>query len=149
MNTRKLSNTQEKRLAKNIGGRQVIGSGSTPFLKGDVITSDLFIEAKTKAVESKSISVKKAWLEKAQEQAYSMRKKDYAFGAEDRVQVKFSTFYELVKGCTQRDQMLNAINCNVPHRYIREMVTGKSEEPEKRELLIGAPKEEKQGGKKR
>ena len=78
MNTRKLSSTQEKRLAKNIGGRQVIGSGSTPFLKGDVITSDLFIEAKTKAVESKSISVKKAWLEKAQEQAYSMRKKDYA-----------------------------------------------------------------------
>lgn len=76
-----------------------------------------------------------------------------AFGAEDRVQVKFSTFYELVKGCTQRDQMLNAINCNVPHRYIREMVTGKSEdkseEPEKRELLIGAPKEEKQGGKKK
>lgn len=67
-----------------------------------------------------------------------------AFGAEDRVQVKFSTFYELVKGCTQRDQILNAINCNVPHRYIREMVTGKSEEPEKRELLIGAPKEEKQ-----
>lgn len=77
MNTRKLSDKQEKRLARNIGGRQVIGSGSTPFLKGDVITSDLFIEAKTKAVESKSISVKKAWLEKAQEQAYSMRKKDY------------------------------------------------------------------------
>lgn len=44
-----------------------------------------------------------------------------AFGAEDRVQVKFSDFYELVRGCTQRDQMLNAINCNVPHRYIREM----------------------------
>lgn len=41
-----------------------------------------------------------------------------AFGAEDRVQVKFSTFYELVKGCTQRDQLMNAINCNVPHRYI-------------------------------
>lgn len=78
MNTRKLSDKQEKRLAKNIGGRQVVGSGSTPFLKGDVTTSDLFIEAKTKAVESKSISVKKAWLEKAQEQAYSMRKKDYA-----------------------------------------------------------------------
>lgn len=28
-------------------------------------------------------------------------------------------------------------------------VTGKSEEPEKKELLIGAPKEEKQGGKKK
>lgn len=31
--------------------------------------------------------------------------------------------------------MLNAINCNVPHRYIREMVTGKSEEPEERMIL--------------
>lgn len=72
-----------------------------------------------------------------------------AFGAEDRVQVKFSTFYELVKGCTQRDQLMNAINCNVPHRYIREMATGKSEEPEKRELQIGAPEEERQGGKKK
>jgi len=29
------------------------------------------------------------------------------------------------------------------------MVTGKSEEPEKRELQIGAPEEEKQGGKKK
>lgn len=36
-----------------------------------------------------------------------------------------------------------------PKGGIREMVTGKSEEPEKKELLIGAPKEEKQGGKKR
>lgn len=72
-----------------------------------------------------------------------------AFSAEDRIQVKFSDFYELVRGCTQRDQMFNAINCNVPHRYIREMVTGKSEESEKRELQIGAPEEEKQGGKKK
>lgn len=72
-----------------------------------------------------------------------------AFSVEDRIQVKFSDFFELVRGCTQRDQMLNAINCNVPHRYIREMVTGKSEEPEKRELQIGAPEEEKQGGKKK
>lgn len=72
-----------------------------------------------------------------------------AFSAEDRIQVKFSDFYELVRGCTQRDQVLNTINCNVPHRYIREMVTGKSEEPENRELLVGAPEEEKQGGKKK
>ena len=52
------------------------------------------------------------------------------FNAEDRVQVKFSTFYEMVKGCTQRDMLMNGINCNVPHRYLREMSTGKSEEPE-------------------
>lgn len=75
--TRYKSNIQEKRLAKNMGGRQVIGSGSTPFLKGDVVAGNLFIEAKTKMEPSKSISVKKEWLEKAKEQAYSSRKEDY------------------------------------------------------------------------
>lgn len=32
--TRAKSSKQEKRIAKAIGGRQVVGSGSTPFLKG-------------------------------------------------------------------------------------------------------------------
>jgi hypothetical protein len=69
-----------------------------------------------------------------------------AFGAEDRVQVKFSTFYELVKGCTQRDLLMNGINCNVPHRYLREVMTGKSEEPELQDKLpCRIPKN---GGKK-
>lgn len=77
MSTRKVSNNQEKRLAKAIGGRQVIGSGSTPFLKGDVTTANLFIEAKTKMEPSKSIKVNKEWLDKAKEQAYKMRKEDY------------------------------------------------------------------------
>lgn len=76
--TRYKSNIQEKRIAKAVGGKQVIGSGSTPFLKGDVVTEDLFVEAKTKMEPSKSISVKKQWLEKAKEQSYQMRKRDYA-----------------------------------------------------------------------
>lgn len=76
--TRYKSDQQEKRLASGLGGRQVVGSGSTPFLKGDVVTSNLFVEAKTKVKASKSISIKKEWLEKAQEQSYSMRKRDYA-----------------------------------------------------------------------
>lgn len=50
-----------------------------------------------------------------------------AISSEDRVDVKFSDFYKLVKGCTQRDQLMNAIQCDVPHRYMREMMTGKSE----------------------
>jgi hypothetical protein len=75
--TRKVSNKQEKRISKAIGGRQVVGSGSTPFLKGDVTTANLFIEAKTKMEPSKSIKVNKEWLEKAKEQAYAMRKEDY------------------------------------------------------------------------
>lgn len=76
--TRKKSSQQEKRIAKAVGGKQVIGSGSTPFLKGDVIAENLFIEAKTKMEPSKSISVKKEWLEKAKKQAFETRKKDYA-----------------------------------------------------------------------
>ena len=77
VSTRAKSNQQEKRIAKAMGGKQVIGSGSTPFLKGDVIVDKLFIEAKTKLEPSKSISVKKEWLEKAKTQALSTRKEDY------------------------------------------------------------------------
>lgn len=76
--TRAKSSQQEKRIAKAMGGRQVIGSGSTPFLKGDVIVDQLFIEAKTKMEPSQQITVKKVWLEKAKEQALSTRKRDYA-----------------------------------------------------------------------
>ena len=76
--TRAKSSQQEKRIAKAMGGKQVIGSGSTPFLKGDVIVDKLFIEAKTKMEPSKSISVKKEWLEKAKAQAIATRKEDYA-----------------------------------------------------------------------
>lgn len=75
--TRAKSSQQEKRIAKAMGGKQVIGSGSTPFLKGDVIAGNLFIEAKTKMEPSKSISVKKEWLEKARAQAIATRKSDY------------------------------------------------------------------------
>lgn len=100
--TRAVSNTQEKRVAKAIGGRQVIGSGSTPFLKGDVTTSTLFIEAKTKMEPSKSIKVNKEWLEKAKEQAYSMRKEDYtvaiSFGdGADYYIVEDTLLYDLYK----------------------------------------------------
>lgn len=77
-NTRAKSSQQEKRIAKAMGGKQVIGSGSTPFLKGDVVVDQLFIEAKTKMVPSQQITVKKAWIDKAKEQALSTRKRDYA-----------------------------------------------------------------------
>ena len=42
------------------------------------------------------------------------------FGAEDRVQVKFSDFYKLMKQATQYEIAMNAVGCDVPHRYIRE-----------------------------
>lgn len=52
-----------------------------------------------------------------------------AFGKDDRVEVKFSDFYTLVKAASKSELMMNAVNCNVPHRFIRETMTGKSEEP--------------------
>lgn len=76
--TRAKSYEQEKRIAKAMGGRQVVGSGSTPFLKGDVVAGKLFIEAKTKMNPSQSITIKKAWVDKAKEQSLAMRKEDYA-----------------------------------------------------------------------
>ena len=76
--TRAKSSKQEKRIAKAMGGKQVVGSGSTPFLKGDVIVDKLFIEAKTRAEPAKQITVKREWLDKAKEQSHSMRKEDYA-----------------------------------------------------------------------
>lgn len=97
--TRYKSDQQERRIASHFpDGRKVMGSGSTPFLKGDVATPDLFIEAKTKAQASKSITVKKEWLEKAREQSYSMRKRDYAlaisFGEEKDYYVIEDRFME-------------------------------------------------------
>lgn len=53
-----------------------------------------------------------------------------AFGAEERVQVKFSDFYKLMKQAAQYEVAMNAVGCDVPHRYIREMMTGKSEAAE-------------------
>lgn len=34
----------------------------------------------------------------------------------------------------QRDMIMNAVNCNVPHRYIREMISG-SKEPKRNYIM--------------
>ena len=48
-----------------------------------------------------------------------------AFSAEDRVNVKFSDFYSLIKGCTQREMLMNALTTKVPYDYIIATMTGK------------------------
>lgn len=49
------------------------------------------------------------------------------FGAEEKISVKFSEFYSLVKEAAKSDLVMNAVNCDVPHKYIRETMTGKKE----------------------
>lgn len=58
-----------------------------------------------------------------------------AFSAEDRVEVKFSDFFNIIKQAAQKENIMNGVNCNVPHEYIREMVSGKQEEPQEVEAL--------------
>lgn len=127
--TRYKSNIQEKRIAKALGGRQVIGSGSTPFLKGDVVTSNLFVEAKTKMEPSKSISVKKQWLEKAQEQAYSQRKEDYtvaiSFGdGKDYYIIEDSLLEDLYKSREALRAVIENLEGLDPNPFVAEDSTG-------------------------
>ena len=50
--------------------------------------------------------------------------------------MRFSEFFALVKQAAQYETLMNAVNCDVPHRFIRETMTGKKEEvPEKKETL--------------
>lgn len=50
-----------------------------------------------------------------------------AISSEDRVEVKFSTFYTMMRESVKAELMMNAINCEVPYLCIREMMTGKKE----------------------
>ena len=67
-----------------------------------------------------------------------------AFAKEDRTEVKFSQFFALVKQAAQYETVMNAVNCDVPHWFIRETMTGKKEEvpeiPEKKEAVLGVAK---------
>lgn len=47
------------------------------------------------------------------------------FGKEDRIPVQFTEFYSLVKEAAKAELVMNAVNCDVPHKYIRETMTGK------------------------
>lgn len=51
-----------------------------------------------------------------------------AFSKEDRIEVKISQFTEVLKSACEKEILMNAIECEVPYQYIREMVTGKKEE---------------------
>lgn len=76
--TRYFSSKQEKHVAKAVGGKQVANSGATMFSKGDVARDNWLIECKTKTSPSQSMSIKKEWLEKNEEEAFAMQKEHSA-----------------------------------------------------------------------
>lgn len=64
---RKQSDKQEKRVAKNVGGRTTIASGQTPIDKGDVRSEDVRVECKY--TDKKSYTLKADDLVKVASQA--------------------------------------------------------------------------------
>lgn len=87
MNTREFSSKQEHRIAKIFDGKVVANSGATKFNKGDVVVSNILVECKTAVSPKESFSIKKEWLKKNKEEAFSLGL-DYSmiaidFGSED------------------------------------------------------------------
>lgn len=74
MSTRGASDKQEKRIAHKFNGKVVPNSGGTKFQGGDVVTDNFLIEAKTCLQSKNSMSIKKDWLIKMQEQAFEQGK---------------------------------------------------------------------------
>jgi hypothetical protein len=98
--TRFYSNRQEKAVAKAVHGKKVANSGATAFNKGDVTTDSWLFECKTVTHEQKSFTIKKDWLIKNKEEAFSMGKDFNAlvfdFGDSERYYVvDEKTFQEL------------------------------------------------------
>lgn len=42
---------------------------------------------------------------------------------EDRLDVRYTDFYKLMRESAKYELLMNAVNCNVPHQYIRKMAT--------------------------
>lgn len=74
MNTREMSNRQERAVAKSLGGHKTPNSGATPFVKGDVATRNLLVECKTKMTPAKSFSIPLSWLTTLEEERIGMGK---------------------------------------------------------------------------
>lgn len=72
--TRVMSKAQETAIAKATGGERTLNSGATDWSKGDVLTEQFLLEAKTKMTSSDSISIKKAWFTKNKQEAAFMGK---------------------------------------------------------------------------
>ena len=73
--TRYYSKKQESYIADRFNGSRQKNSGATMFEKGDVSLENVIVEAKTKTTSSQSISIKKEWIEKNEQEALFMGKK--------------------------------------------------------------------------
>lgn len=72
--TRAFSKKQETSIAAATGGTRTPNSGATFAAKGDVLTDQFLLEAKTKTTHSDTITIRKDWFQKNREEAVFMGK---------------------------------------------------------------------------
>lgn len=73
--TRYYSNLHERSVCRALDATQTPNSGATKWRKGDVVQkqASLLIECKTVMTEKQSVSIKKEWIDKNREEAFSNR----------------------------------------------------------------------------
>lgn len=73
--TRYFSNIQEKDVCKKMNATQQPNSGASRFRKGDCVNynASLLLECKTVTKDKDSFSIKKEWIEKNKEEAFTQR----------------------------------------------------------------------------
>jgi len=108
--TRYYSKQQEKKVAKSLGGKRQANSGATPFQKGDVITDQFLIEAKTKTKDCKSFTVKEDWLLKNEEEAFAMGRDsalcfDFGPSANKRYYIISERQFQLLQQCLEEGRI--------------------------------------------
>lgn len=72
--TRFYSTKQEKQVAKIIGGKRSANSGASMWQKSDVINDLFAIECKTHTEHREQFTIKKAWIDKNEEERFQMGK---------------------------------------------------------------------------
>lgn len=75
--TRYYSSLQERKVAKDLGGKCSANSGAALWSEGDVRLKNTLIECKTCMSNKSSFSIKKEWLEKLREEATFANKETY------------------------------------------------------------------------
>lgn len=100
---KEVSIQQEKEVAKILNGHLVPASGGTRYDAGDVDAGNFLIECKNVTKPQTSISVKKAWLDKINEQAFEQGKSHSALAfrfepdGKDYVVLDITTFRDLIE----------------------------------------------------
>ncbi len=106
MERQKKSKKQEMRITRSFkeikeDAKRTLASGAMWFAKSDVVTKRFRVECKTRLKPSKSITLKKEWLEKIQKEAFETNKTGllvFSFGdGEDFVVLRNQDFLKMVE----------------------------------------------------